>query len=186
MLKPAITLLDLVVNVDRGTIFNRRKGGHVVEQSIPNRFQNPGLETKVAIVLKIAEQMKVTLPTDVALYIAQNRSNALALQGALTRLLAHSSLTGTEITLTYTRQVLKNFIEPQARNVTVESVRELLSQRFGMREAKIRRQDPTAADRHFVCCVLEVNMRERERECLARRDAYERDLERRTKKRKQR
>jgi chromosomal replication initiator protein len=125
----------------------------VVEQSIPNRSQNPDLETRVAIVLKIAEQMKVTLPTDVALYIAQNRSNALALQRALTRLLAHSSLTGTDITLTYTRHVLKNFIEPQVRNVTVESVRKLFSQRFGMREAKIKRQDPTATDRlSFVAC----------------------------------
>jgi len=84
----------------------------VVEQSIPNRFHNPDLETRVAIVRKIAEQMKVTLPTDVALSIAQNRSNALALQRAVTRLLAHASLTGTEITLTYTRHVLKNFIEP--------------------------------------------------------------------------
>ena len=110
--QPLEALIDLVVNVHRGTIFSRRKRGYVVEQSIPNRFQNPDLETRVAIVLKIAQQMKVTLPTDVALYIAQNRSNALALQRALTRLLAHSSLTGTEITLTYTRHVLKNFIEP--------------------------------------------------------------------------
>ena len=56
-----------------------------------------------------------------------------------------------------------------------------------------------AADRSFVFCLLktregrkisrvrqelEVNMREREREQLARRDAYERELERRAKKRK--
>ena len=54
-----------------------------------------------------------------------------------------------------------------------------------MREAKIKRQGPTAADRHFVCCVLEVNMRESERERLARWDAYERGLERRAKTRKQ-
>jgi len=62
------------------------------------------------------------------------------------------------------------------------------------------RSNSTAADRRFVFCLLktrderktsrvrhelEVNMRESEREQLARRDAYERALERRAKKRKQ-
>jgi hypothetical protein len=62
------------------------------------------------------------------------------------------------------------------------------------------RSNPTAADRRFVFCLLktreerktsrvrhelEVNMRESEREQLARRDAYERALERRAKRRKQ-
>ena len=61
------------------------------------------------------------------------------------------------------------------------------------------RSNPTAADRRFVFCVLktrderktsrvrhelEVNMRESEREQLARRDAYERELHHRGKERK--
>jgi chromosomal replication initiation ATPase DnaA len=184
----------------RGRIFSGRKGGRVGEENIPNLIQTPDLETRVAILRESAEQVKVTLPTDVALYIAQNvRSNARALQVALIRLLAHSSLTGTEITLTYARRVLKNFIDPQACKVTAEPLQKLVFQQFGTEKAKIRRQDPTATDRSFVFCLLktrdarkisrvrqelEVNMREREREQLARRDAYERDLERRAKKRK--
>jgi len=184
----------------RGTI-SRRKGGHEGEESIPNLIQTPDLETRVAILRKSAEQVKVMLPMDVALYIAQNvRSNASALQGALIRLLAHSSLTGTEISLTYTQYVLKNFIDAQARKVTVDPLQKLPSQQFSTKEAEIRLPDPAAADRPFVFCLLktrdgrnasrvrhelEVNMRERERERLARRDAYERELERLAKKRKQ-
>jgi hypothetical protein len=63
------------------------------------------------------------LPRDVALYIAQNvRSNARALEGALIRLTAYSSMTGREITLAYTQKVLKNFIAAQAGKVIVDSL----------------------------------------------------------------
>ena len=45
-------------------------------------------------------------PTDVALFIASNiRSNVRELEGALIRLVAHSSLIGAEITLPYAQQV---------------------------------------------------------------------------------
>ncbi len=170
------------------------------EESVPNLIQTPDLDAIVAILRKKAERVKVKLPTDAALYIAQNvRSNARALRGALVRLIAHSSLTGTAITLANTQRVLKNFIDGQAREVTAYPLRELLSQQFGRNEAKIKR-DPIAADSDFVFLLLktqggrktsrvrhelEVNMRESERERLARRDAYERELERRVKKRKQ-
>jgi hypothetical protein len=86
-------------------------------------IQPPDLVTKVAILQKRAEQERVTLPADVALFIATNiRSNVHELEGALMRLIAYSSLAGAEITLPYTQQVLKNFIDSQARKVTSESI----------------------------------------------------------------
>jgi chromosomal replication initiation ATPase DnaA len=170
----------------------------VGEEIFRNLIRTPDLETKVAILRKRAEQEKVMLPEDVALYIAQNvRSNASAMEGI--RLLAHSRLIGTDITLNRTKQVLKNFIDLQARKATVDPFQKMSLGERGTKEANVTRQAPTAADRSFVFCLLktregrairrvsqelEVNMREREREQLARRDAYERELERRAKKRK--
>jgi chromosomal replication initiation ATPase DnaA len=173
----------------------------VREEIVPLLFPTADLETRVAILRRKAKQARVVLPKDVALYIAQNlRSNAHAQEHALLRLMAHSSMTGTEITLTYTQGVLKNFIDAQARTVAVDSLPQLLSQQFGAKEAETRRQGSTATNHDFIFFLLkardgrktsrvrhelEVHMRESERERLARRDAYERELECRAKKRKQ-
>jgi len=118
-----------------------------VEDRLRSRFewgliadiQPPDLETKVAILQKKSEQEKVTLPTDVALFIASNiRSNVRELEGALIRLVAHSSLIGAEITLPYTQQVLKNFIDSQARRVTIESIQKAVAEQFGLRLVEIK------------------------------------------------
>jgi chromosomal replication initiator protein len=63
----------------------------VRQQSVPNLIQALHLETKLAILRKRAEQEKVTLPKDVALYIAQNFRSISALASALSCLVAHSS-----------------------------------------------------------------------------------------------
>src|SRR6202453_1036374 len=125
-----------------------------IEDRLRSRFewgliadiQPPDLETKVAILQKKAEQEKVTLPTDVALFIASNiRSNVRELEGALIRLVAHSSLIGAEITLPYTQHVLKNFIDSQARKVTIESIQKMVAEQFGLRLVEIKAKDNSRA-----------------------------------------
>jgi len=125
-----------------------------IEDRLRSRFewgliadiQPPDLETKVAILQKKAEQEKVTLPTDVALYVAQNiRSNVRELEGALIRLVAHSSLIGAEITLPYAQHVLKNFIDSQARKVTIESIQKMVAEQFGLRLVEIKAKDNSRA-----------------------------------------
>ena len=125
-----------------------------IEDRLRSRFewgliadiQPPDLETKVAILQKKAEQEQVTLPTDVALYVAQNiRSNVRELEGALIRLVAHSSLIGAEITLPYAQQVLKNFIDSQARKITIESIQKMVAEQFGLRLVEIKAKDNSRA-----------------------------------------
>jgi chromosomal replication initiator protein len=125
-----------------------------VEDRLRSRFewgliadiQPPDLETKVAILQKKSEQEKVTLPTDVALYIASNiRSNVRELEGALIRLVAHSSLIGAEITLPYAQQVLKNFIDSQARKVTIEAIQKAVAEQFGLRLVEIKAKNNSRA-----------------------------------------
>ncbi|HSE48002.1 MAG TPA: chromosomal replication initiator protein DnaA [Terriglobales bacterium] len=118
-----------------------------IEDRLRNRFewgliadiQPPDLETKVAILQKKAESERVQLPTEVALFIASNiRSNVRELEGALIRLIAYSSLTGTEINIQTVQQVLKNFIEAQSRKVTIDSIQKAVSEQFGLRVPEIK------------------------------------------------
>ncbi|MEO5937105.1 MAG: chromosomal replication initiator protein DnaA [Terriglobales bacterium] len=125
-----------------------------IEDRLRSRFewgliadiQPPDLETKVAILQKKAESEKVTLPTDVALFIAQNvRTNVRELEGALIRLVAYCSLTGTEVTLSMAQQVLRNFIDSQARKITIESIQKAVAEQFGMRVAEIKAKNNARA-----------------------------------------
>jgi Bacterial dnaA protein len=173
----------------------------MIEERVPNLIPSRYLETLVARLQQKADWLDVKLPTDAALYIAQSlRSNARAMEDALTRLIAYSSLIGTEISLVSTQMVLKSFIEEQRREVALDFLPELTSPRFGTKKAEVRFRSPMAAGKESVLCMLEgrdgrktrrvrheleVNMRESERERLARQDAYERELERRAKKQRQ-
>ncbi len=118
-----------------------------IEDRLRSRFewgliadiQPPDLETKVAILQKKAESERVTLSTDLALYIASNvRTNVRELEGALIRLMAYCSLTGAEINLTTAQQVLKNFIDSQARKITIEAIQKAVAEQFGLRSTEIK------------------------------------------------
>ena len=118
-----------------------------IEDRLRSRFewgliadiQPPDLETKVAILQKKAETDRVMLPTEVALFIASNiRSNVRELEGALIRVLAYSSLTGGEINLQTTQEVLKNLIDSQIRKISIESIQKAVAEQFGLRIAEIK------------------------------------------------
>ncbi|MEO8726856.1 MAG: chromosomal replication initiator protein DnaA [Acidobacteriaceae bacterium] len=118
-----------------------------IEDRLRSRFewglnadiQPPDLETKVAILQKKAETEKTLLPTEVALFIASNvRTNVRELEGALIRLVAYCSLTGVEITLPTAQQVLKNFIDSQARKITIESIQKMVAEHFGLKMQEIK------------------------------------------------
>ena len=118
-----------------------------IEDRLRSRFewgliadiQPPDLETKVAILQKKAETDQVMLPTDVALFIASNiRSNVRELEGALIRVTAYASLTGGEINLQTTQEVLKNLIDSQVRKISIESIQKAVSEQFGLRPTEIK------------------------------------------------
>src|ERR1700761_7886393 len=125
-----------------------------IEDRLRSRFewgliadiQPPDLETKVAILQKKAESERVTLSTDLALYIASNvRTNVRELEGALIRLIAYCSLTGAEVNLVTAQQVLKNFIDSQARKITIEAIQKAVAEQFGLRVIEIKAKSNSRA-----------------------------------------
>ncbi len=125
-----------------------------IEDRLRSRFewgliadiQPPDLETKVAILQKKAELERVTLSTELALYIASNvRTNVRELEGALIRLMAYCSLTGAEVNLTTAQQVLKNFIDSQARKITIDAIQRAVAEQFGLRVTEIKAKSNSRA-----------------------------------------
>src|SRR5258706_491556 len=81
-----------------------------------------------------------------ALYIASNvRTNVRELEGALIRLIAYCSLTGAEVNLTTAQQVLKNFIDSQARKITIDAIQKAVAEQFGLRVAEIKAKSNSRA-----------------------------------------
>ncbi len=109
-------------------------------------IQPPDLETKVAILQKKAESEHVSLPTDVALFIASNvRTNVRELEGALVRLIAWCGLHGMEITLATTQTCLKQFIDTQVRKITIEAIQRAVAEQFGMRVPELKQKNNSRA-----------------------------------------
>ena len=107
-----------------------------LEERLRSRFewgltadiQSPDLETKVAILKRKAEAEAVPLPDNVAIHIAGRiKSNIRELEGSLIRLIAFASLTGREISLDLTREVLKNVLEQDDKAITIESIQKFVA-----------------------------------------------------------
>ena len=118
-----------------------------LEERLRSRFewglmadlQLPDLETKVAILMRKAELHGVTLPDDVALLIASKmHGNVRELEGALTRLLAYSSLTGVEIRVGMAQQVLKGTLAAQERQVNIEAIQQVVAEEFRISPADLK------------------------------------------------
>jgi len=112
-----------------------------LEERLRSRFawgltadlQPPDLETKRAILAKKCEAQKVTLPDEVSDFVARKiRSSIRDLEGALTRLVAFSSLTGAEISVSMAQQVLRNLVDQGERRVSIENIQRAVCQEFGL------------------------------------------------------
>jgi chromosomal replication initiator protein len=118
-----------------------------LEERLRSRFawgltadlQPPDLETKLAILAKKCEDLKLCLLPAVANFIASKiRSSIRDLEGALTRLVAYCSLTGTEISLPMAQQVLKNVVDWDQHRVSIENVQRAVCREFGLSIAQLR------------------------------------------------
>lgn len=96
-------------------------------------IQAPDLETRIAILQNKAEREALVVPEDVVRFIAEHiRSNVRELEGSLIRLLAHSSLTGSEISVQLAEEVLSNILSHEVKRVTIDRIQREVGQEFGV------------------------------------------------------
>jgi chromosomal replication initiator protein len=110
-----------------------------LEERLRSRFgwglvtdiQPPDFETRIAILQNKAERDNLVVPEDVLRFIAQNiRSNVRDLEGSLIRLLAHSSMTGSEISVETAEQVLSSILSHETKRVTIDRIQREVGEAF--------------------------------------------------------
>jgi chromosomal replication initiator protein len=140
-----------------------------LEERLRSRFewgliadiQAPDIETKIAILKRKAEAESVPLPDNVAMFIAGRiKSNIRELEGSLIRLIAYASLTGREISLELTQEVLRTTIDADAKAINIETIQKFVSEYYQLKinELKSRNNSKSVAMPRQVAMYLCKNL----------------------------
>jgi chromosomal replication initiator protein len=112
-----------------------------MEQRLLSRFkwglsadlQNPGLETRIAILETKMYNEGLELPKEVVEYLAYSiTTNIRELEGALISLLAQSSLNKKAITLELAKQMIDKFVKNTAREVSIDYIQKVVCDYFDL------------------------------------------------------
>lgn len=117
-----------------------------LEERLKSRFgwgltvavEPPELETRVAILMKKAEQSKVDLPPDAAFFLAQRiRSNVRELEGALKRVIASAHFTARSIDIPLIKDSLKDLLALQDRQVSLDNIQRTVAEYYKIKLAEL-------------------------------------------------
>ena len=96
-------------------------------------IQIPDLETKIAILEKKAEQQAIKLDIETANFIASRiTSNIRALEGALIRVGAFSTLTNQRISLELAKKVLLNLNQEKKDGIMLENILKVIAKHYSV------------------------------------------------------
>jgi chromosomal replication initiator protein len=118
-----------------------------LEERLHSRFewgliadiQAPDIETKVAILRKKAEAEMVSLPENVALFIASKvKTNIRELEGGLIRLIAYASLTGRDIDLGLAQETLRDLLHTEEKPITIEMIQKFVADHYNVKLADLK------------------------------------------------
>ena len=118
-----------------------------LEERLRSRFewgliadiQAPDVETKQAILKMKADQNNIILPEDVSFFLASSvTSNVRELEGYLIRIGAYASLTSIPISLDMAKNILKNIIVEQSREITIENIQKIVANHYQIKTSDLK------------------------------------------------
>ncbi|GAB1265380.1 chromosomal replication initiator protein DnaA [Aurantivibrio infirmus] len=110
-----------------------------LEERLKSRFgwgltvavEPPELETRVAILMKKAEETNMDLPHEAAFFIAQKiRSNIRELEGALKRVIANAHFMRRRIDVDLVREALKDLLALQDKQVSIDNIQRVVAEYY--------------------------------------------------------
>ncbi|MCY4044715.1 MAG: chromosomal replication initiator protein DnaA [Cellvibrionales bacterium] len=136
-----------------------------LEERLKSRFgwgltvavEPPELETRVAILMKKAEQSGMELPRDSAFFIAQRiRSNVRELEGALRRVMAQANFQGRKIDIELIKDSLKDLLSLQDRLVSIDNIQKTVAEYYKIKLADLlsKRRNRSVARPRQVAMAL--------------------------------
>ncbi len=136
-----------------------------LEERLKSRFgwgltvavEPPELETRVAILMKKAEQEKIDLPQDAAFFIGQRvRSNVRELEGALKRVIASARFMARSIDIPLIRESLKDLLALQDKQVSVDNIQRTVAEYYKIKVSDLmskRRSRSVARPRQLAMAL---------------------------------
>jgi chromosomal replication initiator protein len=115
-----------------------------MDQRLVSRFDSgltvaiepPELEMRVAILLRKADAELMSLPEEVAFFVAKNvRSNVRELEGALRKILAYARFSGQDVSINLAKEALKDLLSLQNRQVSVENIQKTVADFYKIKVA---------------------------------------------------
>jgi len=136
-----------------------------LEERLKSRFgwgltvavEPPELETRVAILMKKASEVRIDLPPDAAFFIAQRiRSNVRELEGALKRVIASARFVGRAIDIELIKESLKDLLALQDRQVSMDNIQRTAAEYYKIKVADMmsrRRSRSVARPRQMAMAL---------------------------------
>ena len=94
-------------------------------------IQPPDLETRIAILRKKAQAENLNIPGEVINFIAEKiPSNIRQLEGALTKLVAFSTLTKKELSISLAQNILKDIIPLENKKISINQVQKAVTEYY--------------------------------------------------------
>jgi chromosomal replication initiator protein len=91
-------------------------------------------ELRLGILQAKADQISASVPQKVLEFLASKiSSNVRELEGALTRVIAHATLVGRDITLDTTQDVLRDLLRANDRRVTIDEIQKKVAEYYSIR-----------------------------------------------------
>ncbi len=110
-----------------------------LEERLKSRFgwgltvavEPPELETRVAILMKKAEQANIDLPREAAFFVAQRiKSNVRELEGALKRVIASSQFMHRRIDIDLIKESLRDLLALQDKQVSLDNIQRTVAEYY--------------------------------------------------------
>ncbi|HIP81198.1 MAG TPA: chromosomal replication initiator protein DnaA [Leucothrix mucor] len=118
----------------------------------------PELETRVAILITKAEERGLTLPDDVAFFIAKRLTitDVRVLEGAIANISAKAQFTGHDVTISLVQDALRDMLAVHTKQATIENIQKVVAEHYRIKisDMSSKRRTRTVARPRQIAMAL--------------------------------